>query len=381
MTKDPKSPSVAFLVNGDPQGSLGHRARSFAERLAPRYAITLSYRSRHKLVSLIRFLIALWRTKPDLVYVFDLSYSGVIAALFYKRFLQRPVVIETGDAIFELAKSIGRGRVGLWLTKYLEEAALTQADFIVVRGTEHQRLLGEKGIQRVEVIPDGVDTTEVRPVASEHLRHELGFDDQLVIGLVGSLTWSERLKLCYGWELIEALRLLRDQPVRGMIIGSGSGLSKLKAKAVEYGIEEKVLFLGTVPYEQLPHCLSAMDVCLSTQTNDVVGQVRTTGKLPLYLACGRYVLASRVGEAARVLPDEMLIEYDGVKDEEYPRRLAERILMLLSHRRALVERTDTIELARRYFDYSVLTERMRSVLDRLLGARVDSYESRTLSRS
>jgi hypothetical protein len=51
-----------------------------------------------------------------------------------------------------------------------------------------------------------------------------------------------------------------------------------------------------------------MDICLSTQTNDVVGWVRTTGKLPLYLAAGRYVLASRVGEAARVLPEEMLVD-------------------------------------------------------------------------
>ena len=31
--------------------------------------------------------------------------------------------------------------------------------------------------------------------------------------------------------------------------------------------------------------------------------------MPLYLAAGRFVLASRVGEAARVLPPEMLVEF------------------------------------------------------------------------
>ena len=38
--------------------------------------------------------------------------------------------------------------------------------------------------------------------------------------------------------------------------------------------------------------LSIMDVCISTQSNDLVGMVRTTGKLPLYLAYGKYVIAN-----------------------------------------------------------------------------------------
>ena len=71
-------------------------------------------------------------------------------------------------------------------------------------------------------------------------------------------------------------------------------------------------FAGQVPYAELPGWLHRMDICLSTQTNDVVGWVRTTGKLPLYLAAGRFVLASRVGEAARVLPEEMLVDGEGI---------------------------------------------------------------------
>ena len=70
------------------------------------------------------------------------------------------------------------------------------------------------------------------------------------------------------------------------------------------------MFAGRRPLTELPALLAACDICLSTQTNDVPGNVRTTGKLPLYLACGRYILASNVGEAARVLPPEMLVPYD-----------------------------------------------------------------------
>ena len=94
------------------------------------------------------------------------------------------------------------------------------------------------------------------------------------------------------------------------------------------GVEDRIVFAGRRPLAELPEILSACDVCLSTQTNDIPGNVRTTGKLPLYLACGRYVLASRVGEAARVLPGEMLVPYEGTVDKEYPSRLAERVRAL-----------------------------------------------------
>ena len=86
-----------------------------------------------------------------------------------------------------------------------------------------------------------------------------------------------------------------------------------------------MLFAGRIAYERLPDYLAALDVCLSTQTNDLAGQARTTGKLPLYLAAGRYILASRVGEAALVLPDDMLLDYHGVVDRDYPARLAGRV--------------------------------------------------------
>ena len=153
------------------------------------------------------------------------------------------------------------------------------------------------------------------------LRRQLGVEGRLVVGLVGSSVWSEILQTCYGWDLVELMRLLRDEPVAAVMIGGGSGIPVLQARCREYGLEGRVLFLGHTPYEQLPRYLNAMDVCLSTQSNDLVGQVRTTGKLPLYLACGRYVLASRVGEAARVLPDDMLVEYEETVDRAYPERL------------------------------------------------------------
>src|SRR5438045_1728958 len=147
--------------------------------------------------------------------------------------------------------------------------------------------------------------------------------------MVGSSVWVPTRNTADGMALIDVGRRLRHRlPIRGVFIGDGSGIDMLKTRCREYGIADRVEFPGRIPYDELPGWLRQFDICLSTQTDDVIGWVRTTGKLPLYLAAGRFILASRVGEAARVLPPEMLVEFRGPVDPAYPARLAERVVEL-----------------------------------------------------
>ena len=345
---------------------MAYRAKAFASRLRERFEIQTIYRDRQKFLAVVKFWSSLRRVRPDVTYVFDISYSAVFGAWLYRAFARNILIVETGDAIYELMRSSGnRGRVGLWLTRWLENLALRTADRIVVRGTFHQPLLKQQGIN-AEVIQDGVNVAEFTAQTSDDLRARYGLNGELTVGLVGSSVWSEKLQMCYGWDLIETIRLLKDQPVKGIMIGDGSGIAHLKALCREYGIEQKIIFVGRIDYEQLPSYLGMIDVCLSTQTNDVVGQVRTTGKLPLYLASGRYVLASDVGEAKLVLDAEMLVPYEGVRDSEYPQRLKEKIEVLLDHREDLKRSLKNIDVASQRFDYTVLAAKMRKVIEQSL---------------
>jgi glycosyltransferase involved in cell wall biosynthesis len=211
-----------------------------------------------------------------------------------------------------------------------------------------------------------VDTQEFFPRAQHELRRQHGLQGCTVIGLLGSLIWSPSLEMCYGWELIELIDRLRDQAVKGVIIGDGSGLAKLQARAAALGLEDRIVFLGRLPYAELPRYLNLMDICLSTQTNDAAGQVRTTGKLPLYLACGRFVLSTDVGEAARVLPPDMLVPYNGTKDLDYPKRLEDRVRVLLEDPFRLAQHSVSVAIAKTNFEYDVLTVKIRQILGELL---------------
>jgi glycosyltransferase involved in cell wall biosynthesis len=354
-------PRLAFVVNDSPGSALDTRARAFADRLSCEYETRLFHRSRRKFASIGWLLGQLIDFRPDLCYVLDMGYSGVAAAAFYSFLSGRRLVIDTGDAITELAKATGRGRIGLALTRALEWFSLRVADRIVVRGTLHRKYLAENK-RNAEVIQDGVDVEEFRAHLDGSVRTRLGLAGVLTVGLVGSCVWNPRTQTCYGAELVETIARLRDLPVYGVLIGDGSGLPVLRERCRHYGIEDRVQFLGRIPYAELPAYLEAMDICLSTQTNDLVGQVRTTGKLPLYLAAGRFVLASNVGEASRVLPPEMLVEFVGRADSEYPARLAERIRWLEANRTSLARGEELVDIARREFDYSVLTARLVKLL-------------------
>lgn len=353
---------LLFLVNGSEDSPAGLRARAFAVRVPSAWSVRTAYRPARKWRGILPFVREALRFRPDVVYVTDVAYTGVLAGALARGLTRCALVTDTGDAVYELCRSVGTfPPAQLRLIRWTEELAHGRSDCIVVRGSHHAELLREKGLRRVEFIPDGVDLEETRPVDAAPLRAELGLGDELVVGLVGSMTWVERHRICYGWDIIEALPLLAGLPVRALLVGDGDGRARLESRARELGVRERVTFTGRVPYDRLPRYLCAMDVCVSTQSNDIVGRVRTTGKLPLYLACGRYVVATDAGEAGRVLPGAGgLLPYEGVRDEAHPARLAEHLRGLLADRRRLDVTDRARRLARDHFDYDLLSHQVRA---------------------
>jgi len=349
-------------VNGAEGSAMADRASAFASRLSGRWHATTACRRSRGAAGISSFARWLRETTPDVVYVFDMGVAGVVAGAWRTLGRSTPLVIDTGDAIAALARSSGmRGPVGLLATSALERFSLRAADHVVVRGTFHRVLLAGQGIDAT-VIPDGVNLAVFSPRDGSAMRRALDLGDGLVVGLVGSSVWSPALGIAYGWDLIEMLAQVRDLPVRGLLVGDGSGIEHLRERARALGVEDRIVFAGRRPLTELPEILSACDVCLSTQTNDLPGNVRTTGKLPLYLACGRYVLASRVGEAARVLPAEMLVPYEGTVDKDYPSRLAERVRALAAAPLRLSLGAKGVAIARQHFDYDMLAGRLETVL-------------------
>jgi glycosyltransferase involved in cell wall biosynthesis len=364
-TPSPARPRVAFVVNGVEASAMGERARSFAGRLHGSFDPVLICRHGRKGIAAARMLNQLFKFRPNLCYVLDLGFDGLLAALLYGKATGVRFAVDTGDDVVALGRALGRGRLGMFLTQGMDRVARRTAAAWVVRGRGHRELFASTGLD-AEWIPDGVEVDRFAAAVSPPRPDK---SNPLVIGMLGSVTWIPTRNTCYGWELVELVALLSKRlavPVRGEVIGDGDGIQGLKNRARELGIEDRIRFHGRIPLDELPAHLARWHVALSTQTNDAVGHVRTTGKLPLYLAAGRFVLATDVGEASRVLPEDMRCPYAGEHDPGYPKTLANRIEDLLAQGVEMTYRPECVELARTYFDYNRLAARLEQTLGRLL---------------
>lgn len=360
---------LMFFIKGFQGGAAGIRAKMFAERLPSEWEVRFNYRPIPKWKGILPFIQSALHFRPDVIYVMDTVYTSVLAGCIAKKLIGCKLVTDTGDVTFELAKSTGMySATQLALINWIEQMAIKNSDCLVVRGSYHKTLLESQGVGNVVFIPDGVDTDAAKPVDATVLRKELGLENSLVVGLVGTMDWSERHKMCYGWDVIEALALLKDVPVKALLVGDGNGRPILESRAQQLGVANRVVFTGQLPYDDLPHYLGAMDVCVSTQSNDVVGMVRTTGKLPLYLAYGKYVVATDVGEASRVLPNVgCLLPYNGVRDDSHPARLATQLRKVLAEPKLLNIAEEARQVARDNFDYKMLARRVEKVCQELVG--------------
>jgi hypothetical protein len=309
-------------------------------------------------LAVVRSVLA---TDADMLYLVDVGKATTAAAVV-GRLRRRRIVVDTGDAGYALARSLGaRGFVGLALVGAGEQLALRCADEIVVRGRLHAALVPRPATHIPDLAP-----VEAKPVEAADLGAELEVAGTFVVGLVGSLNSSRRRGISYGWDLIEALPMT-DRSVVALIVGDGSGLEPLRRRAEALGVAERCRFVGRIPPDRVNAYVSLMNAAISTQTNDVVGRVRTTGKLPLYLSCGCPVIATHVGEAAALLgPHGWTQSYAGVVDRSYPRRLAAAIeAWRLDPAGEPERRRLALRIAAEKFDAEEMRGRLEAVIERV----------------
>jgi len=347
-----------ILANGGSGGAIGERARWVA--LAAGGA-DVAYREGARLSAVRHFAREIRRVRPEVVYLVDCAVSTVVAGAIARAILGAHIVLDTGDAIGALAFSTGRGgRLGGLLASGIERLGYRIASTIVVRSDgleEHVRALsGRTSV----VIPDGFDPSIAGPRDGKQYRSSWKAGESvLVIGVVGSANWNARLEWCYGRDVIGLLAHTDRRDVTGVLLVRGNGVPHLENLAKRLGVSDRVAFATPEEGEAFWEQLGAIDIALSTQTNDAVGRARTTGKLVQYLAAGKFILASRVGTAAKVLPEEMLVDYHGAWDPGYFHRLGERVNSLGTRCEVRSRGSGMTEVADR-FSYARLVERLRT---------------------
>jgi glycosyltransferase involved in cell wall biosynthesis len=191
------------------------------------------------------------------------------------------------------------------LLERFERLNLDAAARIFVVSEVERRNLMRAGIadEKIVVNSNGVDTEKFRPdIGGAVVRRELGVrEDEVLAGFVGTFgPWHGVLTLA------EAITLLPgDCGVRFLLVGAGRLRDEVQRIVRSAGKAERVIFAGHVEHERVPALLDACDILLSPHVPLADGSefFGSPTKLFEYMAMGKGIIASRLGQIGEVLAD------------------------------------------------------------------------------
>ena len=220
------------------------------------------------------------------------------AGLRLARELQVPsVLFVPATAVWE-AEQWGTKRPGWggWLEARGEGPALRAADLVACGSADVAAQVTRLGVRdaRVLITSSGVDLgLFAGPSDPDGRRADLGLTDRFVVGWVGSFRRFHALE-----QAVEAVADLQDATL--LLIGDGPERRRIEGLAGERGVS--TVCTGTVPHNELPTYLRAMDAALVLAPPEAAFHYSPL-KLAEYLAAAVPVVAAAAGDLPERLTD------------------------------------------------------------------------------
>ncbi len=237
---------------------------------------------------------------PDFIYERYTLWG--LAGLRLAKARSIPIVLEVNAP---LAYEQKRYRAGLTcppLAGWVERGIWRKGDLVVAVSESLRRHLQKAGVTpaHIRVLPNAVDTRLFRlDLDSGPVRKRFNLDGRFVIGFVGAFRPWHGVDL-----LLEGFRELHrgDPWTHLLLIGEGPLRSQYEEQVRKMNLQEAVTFAGGVAHEDVPRYLAAMDVAVAPYPA-MEDFYYSPLKLFEYMAAGRAVVASRVGQVAEVVVD------------------------------------------------------------------------------
>jgi len=280
---------------------------------------------------LISNILTLWRlaARVDVVHFQKCFYHAAIPAIVVALLCGKHLHYDWDDwevKIYEVSThpSFLRNIIRNFLA-VLENITPAVADTVSV-ASQRLKIECQKIIKSDDVIFDahvGADLKQFNPLISGlAVKEKFGITKPLILYL-GQLHGGQYVE----FFIHTAKKLINDyhQDLSFMIVGDGYMANDLKKMANQLDLGGSIIFTGAVSHELVPQYIAAADICVACFEENEVTSCKSPLKIVEYLASGKAIVASGVGEVPEMLQDSAVLTTPGDVDS-----LASGIIKVLS---------------------------------------------------
>ena len=238
------------------------------------------------------FTKLLKKINPDAIYVNHEPY-GIATAQVYlanRLSINKPIGFFTWQNIFKQYP---------FPFQQLQQFVFERSDFAFPGSQSAKEILREKGYSGPCVLLPGAVDPEIyfpRPESAE-LKAELKeSEDEVLIGYMGRIVEEKGF-----YTLAHALNMIKSLPWRLIVVGAGDYQDEFSSQMNNFGLGDRVNYLGYIPHSKAPGYLSAFDLLVipsETRTNwkEQFGRVIIEA-----MACLTPVVGSNSGEIPNLI--------------------------------------------------------------------------------
>jgi len=178
---------------------------------------------------------------------------------------------------------------------------LREADQVITVSRFNAKILLSLGVSpcKLHVVPNGYNERLFKPMPMDVMRKRLGLPvSKKILLSVGNLVYVKG-----HIYLVEAMRFVLKErnDVILIIVGSGPLRENLERRVKKLGLNDKIMFVGGRPHEEIPLWMNACDMLILPSLCEGFPTV-----IPEAMACGKPVVASNVGGIPEILSSNEL---------------------------------------------------------------------------
>jgi glycosyltransferase involved in cell wall biosynthesis len=207
-------------------------------------------------------------------------------------------------------------------------------DTISVSSGHLRKLCLKRGVppERICLAPVGADLEKFRPDLnfSAKIKTKYNIKNYLIL-YIGQLHGGQYAEL-----FIKAAQIIigHRKDLTFMIVGEGYRLKELKELTERENVDKYFVFTGFIPHDEIPSYIADADVCVACFEENDITRCKSPLKIVEYLACGKAIVASNVGEIRNMVggvgilakPGDVKSLSDGIMTLLHDKELRERLM-------------------------------------------------------